>query len=158
MGAYGRLARAQHAMLKAVFPDPNKVVVLGDNYRGHETRRGTTSGTNVCQGLRRFVAQHRRVVLVNEHRTSKTCSGCGHELAWKPNAPRHQECASCHKEVERDMNAAVNMHAIWKQHVVNGERPSWLQFRSRVAQVEAVPAPSVAQVATASGSGVSVAV
>jgi len=50
----------------------------------------------------------RRVVQVNPHNTSQMCSGCG-EIAKKSLAVRVHHCPYCGLEMDRDLNAAVNI-------------------------------------------------
>jgi len=153
-----RQKNLEYALTKC-FPDPEAVVVLGDGYRGRPTQKGDKSGSNIGVGLRRVLAQRRRVVLVHEFRTSITCSRCDTRLTWPktttktkpkqgpsgagtgtrkpPPAKRNQICPGCKTEVERDLNAAVNMSRLWKQWITDRTRPGLLAFPSR----HSLPAP-----------------
>lgn len=50
----------------------------------------------------------RRVVQVNPHNTSQICSGCG-EIVKKSLTVRVHHCPHCGLEMDRDLNAAINI-------------------------------------------------
>jgi hypothetical protein len=136
--ANSRLQRKFHNLLTSCFPDPGAVVVLGNGYRGRPTPKGQKYA-NVCMGLRRMLAQQRRVVLVNEFRTTITCSNCDALLTWPkasgtpPVEGRKQTCPGCDAEVERDLNAAKNMARLWPAWIGDRSRPGRLAFPSSQA-------------------------
>ena len=51
------------------------------------------------------------VVIDRWHPSSKTCSQCGHLLAWLSLSTRHWTCPSCGSRHDRDINAAKNILA-----------------------------------------------
>jgi putative transposase len=51
------------------------------------------------------------VVKVNPRNTSQTCSGCG-EIVKKDLSERAHSCPSCGLILDRDHNAAKNIHAL----------------------------------------------
>lgn len=73
-----------------------------------------------------------KVLLVDEHRTSKVCSKCLNDL---PNGKRWQVriCKSCRIHWNRDMNAARNIRQVFIHIEQNkGERP--IQFKTKKQQ------------------------
>ena len=53
-------------IVRDVCPDPEGIVVWGAGFNGRAPRKGDTRGNNCVKGLRRLLARHRVVVLVNE--------------------------------------------------------------------------------------------
>jgi len=53
----------------------------------------------------------RQLVKVNPKGTSQKCSGCG-EIVPKTLAVRIHSCKACGLEIDRDENAARNIHAL----------------------------------------------
>ena len=51
--------------------------------------------------------KRKKVILVNESYTSKTCSNCG--TISNPGKSKIYECKKCKKKVGRDINAAKNI-------------------------------------------------
>lgn len=51
-----------------------------------------------------------QVVAVNAHNTSQACSGCGSIVSKRLNARVHR-CPDCGVELDRDVNAALNISA-----------------------------------------------
>ncbi len=51
----------------------------------------------------------REIVKVNPKNTSKTCSNCGYVLQQLPLSKRVFKCPSCGAEIDRDLNAALNI-------------------------------------------------
>ncbi len=62
----------------------------------------------------------RTIVLVDPRNTSKQCSQCG-ELVEKPLSDRVHQCPFCNCELDRDLNAALNILALGLQSL--GENP-----------------------------------
>ena len=55
----------------------------------------------------------RRLVVVDRwYPSSKTCSGCGHQLAALSLGCRHWQCPGCGTRHDRDVNAAQNILAV----------------------------------------------
>lgn len=52
----------------------------------------------------------KEVVLVDPRNTSKTCSRCGHRKEELKLSTRVFRCGSCGYEIDRDLNAAINIH------------------------------------------------
>lgn len=61
--------------------------------------------------------------------SSKTCSGCGAVKAKLPLSERTYRCEHCGAQIDRDLNAALNLAAL-AQHVA-GSGPETLNARSR---------------------------
>lgn len=53
------------------------------------------------------------VIFVNEMNTSKTCSCCGHKKDDLKLSDRVFKCDKCKIDIDRDMNAAINIKAVW---------------------------------------------
>jgi putative transposase len=49
-----------------------------------------------------------KVIICDEHYTSKTCGNCGH-LHMKLGSSKTFKCPQCHVEMDRDINAARNI-------------------------------------------------
>jgi len=64
----------------------------------------------------------RQVIFVNPKHTSQACSGCG-TIVKKDLSDRWHSCA-CGTELDRDTNAAVNILALGRKHLVVGTRPT----------------------------------
>jgi len=62
----------------------------------------------------------RTVILVNPRNTSKACSDCG-KLVEKTLSDRIHHCPSCNLEIDRDLNAALNILALGLQCI--GQNP-----------------------------------
>ncbi len=98
--------------------------------RGPDRPKGTTAapGRNVRAkaGLNRSILEQswgaildqlvykaawagRRVVTVRAAFTSQDCSACG-KRRTKPDGRERWQCENCHKEHDRDVNAAINIH------------------------------------------------
>ncbi len=58
----------------------------------------------------------RTVVAVNPAYTSQGCSQCGHRQKM-PLSSRRYICPCCHLEINRDVNAAKNIHALGLQSI-----------------------------------------
>ena len=130
---FGRTQRTQHVLLTDVFQDPNRIIVLGDGFRGgpNATTRGTKDGTVVTKSIRRLLSKHRKVVLADEFRTTLNCHNCGlngkiiTRLKWDDTI-RQQPCPRCGQQVERDLNASKNIAAVFSAKLLTGDRPPWL--------------------------------
>lgn len=115
MRKFQRVQRAFVGILK-LFPDPKVPIAFGKGYFGQRSRRGNRRGTPVMKCIRRMLAAVRRVVLVDEHRTSKMCSfGCGTEVEFLPKRRVRCPREDCQGNVEggfgdRDVDhATVNI-------------------------------------------------
>jgi hypothetical protein len=107
---------------------PVKAVFLGNNYSGSSSVAGVhTAGAPVNKKLRREMAKHVPVFLVDEFNSTKTCFHCGEVLKSMPKA-REKMCANpeCVGPVHRDMNAAWNIQKAVLSLVRTGERPAHL--------------------------------
>jgi len=62
------------------------------------------------------------ILFVNPYKTSQICSGCG-GVVKKDVSVRWHSCA-CGTELDRDMNAAVNILALGKKQVLAGTLPT----------------------------------
>jgi transposase len=78
------------------------------------------------QKFRRLCAKHRRVVLINEYKTSKTAHCCGTEVTRRGN--RVMECPRCKRKYDRDYNASINIKTCMLKWLVNGTRPTPLRI------------------------------
>jgi len=101
----------------------NKVCVLG-NAVFIASQRGLPPTPTLT--LRRYLARSGRVVLVDEYRTSKTCSVCGDEMHKHPGAWSIYHCKSCKITWSRDRNAALNIAHVYERHHAGQPRPAHL--------------------------------
>ena len=120
----GGLRRALALVVAKVVPDPNVLVAFG-NYPGRRCRHGDTAGPVAVKGLRRALARHRVVVVVDEFRTTLTHHQCGLEMTVCPE-DRHEKICPRHGQVDRDVNAGLNIREVLVEHVKSGSRPSYL--------------------------------
>ena len=120
---YGSTQSGMEKLLKMVAPAEDTILAYGNGYFGASARKGCQGGPPVCKSVRRYLARFRRVVLIDEFRTSVRSSCCGAVLPWSKGGPRTILCPGCGKEIERDVNAAQNMLAIWTSHLKDGSRP-----------------------------------
>ena len=82
----------------------------------------------------------KRVIVIDERATSKTCAVCGNMKGYFPLSERFYHCEICGFAIDRDQNAAMNImkrflshHALWMgyhqfqtavdnlRHTVNGK-------------------------------------
>jgi len=127
----------------------NVVVGFGDwNEKGHRKGHEQLKGIGFHKMIRNAGYE---VFLVNEHRTSKTCSNCKDgscecEYARKCNNPRPWKreevidrhglviCQRCKTLWNRDVNASLNIHDIMKETIAGRGRPSYF-LKSKVAEL-----------------------
>jgi transposase len=55
-----------------------------------------------------------QVIKVDPYKTSQVCSGCGKEGPHKDLSERVHTCEHCGLVLDRDVNAAANILAIWR--------------------------------------------
>ena len=111
---------------RVVQPDPNTVVFWGANFNGQRSLKGDRHGPSLTRALRRRFALTRRVVLVNEYLTSKTCCVCG--ARGEANLAREFVCDRCGTVTDRDWGAARNIDKVWRQYFYDGQRPAGLEI------------------------------
>jgi hypothetical protein len=138
---------------RETFGNPDKVVVgFGDwNEKGHRKGHEPLKGVGFHKMIRNAGYE---VFLVNEHRTSKTCSNCSNckdggfeceyfrkcnnPLPWKREEviDRHGLviCISCRTPWNRDVNASINIHNIMKSTIAGKGRPSYF-LKPKVAEL-----------------------
>ena len=110
-------------MVGLVAPDPNTIVAFGKAYCG-KNRKGGRVPVMAC---RRKLQSLRKVVLIDEFRTSKRSECCGAEAEPVHGQPRRMKCSACQLEFDRDTNAAKNMAKCLWQWAVDGSRPPGLE-------------------------------
>ena len=112
-----------------ISPECNKVVAMGRAYTGRRAKFGDCLPVSPVKMVARQLAKRCRVVMTNEHRSSKTHASCGHELSYAgaTGTTRLTTCAGCGAvDVERDLNAARNIaEALW-QYSVDHTSPAHL--------------------------------
>lgn len=135
---------------RETFGHPDNVVVgFGDwNEYGHRKGHEPLKGVGFHKMIRNAGYE---VFLVNEHRTSKTCSNCKDgscecEYARKCNNPRPWKreeviyrhglviCQRCKTLWNRDVNASLNIHNIMKETIGGRGRPSYF-LKAEVAEL-----------------------
>ena len=62
----------------------------------------------------------RKVVMVDPGNTSRTCSDCGYKKETLKLSERTFHCDSCGHEIDRDLNAAINIHNLGIKKVGRG--------------------------------------
>ena len=133
-----RLTRASNArrrlrtIVNEICPDPRTVVVFGANFFGwRHTPKGTVAGPAAVKAIRRELAKTRVVVLADEYMTSRRHHVCGSELAKREGDAdqREKHCLACGTDVDRDLNAALNILEVWREFIRSGARPEHLRRR-----------------------------
>lgn len=107
-------------------PNPASIIVVGGGYLGSRATKGCKA-TPVLQSLLRALAAKRRVVVVDEFLTSKTCAR--HKKRMVQSSQRGFTCNECGSEMNRDENAARNILEVFWAHVRGECRPEHLQRR-----------------------------
>ncbi len=75
----------------------------------------------------------KRVIVIDERATSKTCAVCGHKKIHLPLSERLYHCEICGLAIDRDQNAAVNIMKRFLSH--NALWTGYQQFLSAVANL-----------------------
>jgi hypothetical protein len=126
---YARQQKGVQRLLKCVnIPiGSTRIVAFGRAYTGRRAKFGDSMPVAPVKMVSRQLAKRCRVVLTNEHRSSKTHATCGRELdfAGAAGCERFTVCA-CGENVERDLNAAMNIAAALLQYSVDGTSPAHL--------------------------------
>ena len=125
----GRTRAIFARIINSIAPDPSTVVVFGGSYSGRGCMRGDTGGPTPVKALRRAIARHRVVIVVDEFRTTITHSACGGNLDPQPGDPtgREKYCPACGVNVPRDVDAACSIDSIWVSLATTGQRPAHLR-------------------------------
>ena len=132
--------RALQHVVTLVAPHPKTVVAFGANYFGRGCRHGDSAGPACVKAIRRMLAKHRRVVLIDEYNTTKMHYACRKELVphADPKLWHERSCVHCAQDfVHRDTNAALNILRVWTTYVqadVNAKteaRPTYLSRPTR---------------------------
>jgi hypothetical protein len=123
---------------KVLGTDRSKTAVLGSAVFGANMRG--MPPTPVL-GLRRYLAKRGNVVLVNEFRTSKTCSNCQNEMPRGRVAWGVYQCITtgCYTTWARDRNASLNIAACFVGHHHGQGRPMALRRQPRQPPPAALP-------------------
>ena len=133
-----RAARARRNMagvVNLVAPDPKTVVLFGANFFGRHCRQGDVAGPVAVKGIRRALAKQRVVISIDEFNTTKCHLECGQEMVQDPDDRHEKVCNRCRMKVDRDMNAARNIKAVWQHHLIyhDGTRPAHLTRPARLS-------------------------
>jgi len=120
--------RSMDRVVNTIAPDPKTIVVFGANFYGRPCRFGDVAGPVVVKGIRRKLAKHRVVVVVDEYNTTKCHLTCGQVMQTALHDAREKVCGTCGGvAVDRDRNAAENILAVWRSYVQNRTRPAHLR-------------------------------
>lgn len=84
------------------------------------------TATAPVRKLVRKLQQRCRVVVAYEYNTSAMSACCGERQEKKSN--RIMRCPSCTREMDRDINGAMNMMELLRQRITDGTRPKYLQW------------------------------
>ncbi len=122
-------------VVNKIAPDPTTVVLFGANFFGRGCVKGDVAGPVVVKGIRRALAKQRIVITIDEYNTTKCHLVCGRELERDPEDKHEKWCTYCTRKVDRDRNAAQNIRAVWRQHLVDGTRPAHLRRPVRTVQL-----------------------
>ena len=110
----------------------SKIIAFGKGYSGRKAQYGQSLPPAPVQMVIRELSKRCRVVMTHENRSSKTCAqdGCGAEVHFdgQRGDERVTTCRNCGKNLERDLNAAVNIASVLLQHSIDGKRPPHLMF------------------------------
>ena len=126
----GRTRAIFASIINRIAPDPRTVIVFG-SYSGRGCMRGDTRGPSPIKALRRAMARHRILIVVDEYKTTITHSACGDSeyLIQRANDPtgREKYCPICQVDVPRDVDAGCSIKSIFDSVVATGQRPAHLR-------------------------------
>ena len=124
----GRTRAIFASIINRIAPDPRTVIVFG-SYSGRGCMRGDTRGPSPIKALRRAMARHRILIVVDEYKTTITHSACGEYLIQRANDPtgREKYCPICQVDVPRDVDAGCSIKSIFDSVVATGQRPAHLR-------------------------------
>lgn len=151
--AYARRQSILDRVVEHLAPNPRTILAFGANFYGRRCETGNPptfvvfgrlwqcrvsqsdcwfvageKGRVPSRAIRRKLALHRRVVLVNEYNTSK--KSCCHGADTVDAGYRLKRCShpGCDQVWDRDVNGARNIRRCWEQHCTNGMRPAGLDW------------------------------
>ena len=110
-----------------IAPDPRAVVVFGAGFSGRSQTKGDKKGPVAVASIRAALASRRVVVMVDEYNTTACHLTCGTKMVEDEDDPHEKVCPRCEIKVDRDGNAAENIHLVWTSHITTGTRPSHLR-------------------------------
>jgi transposase len=143
-----------HTLCKRVVPDGKKTLVgFGDWSQQDGVIKKKPKAP--VKKFRKELRNYATVVRIDEFRTSKTCSGCGHKedmfhvKHWQRGYCRREgckkmglfkshevvRCQNCMKSWQRDHNAARNMFTLLMCKVKGEERPEVLSRKKKISPV-----------------------
>lgn len=105
---YVDMPKTSHRIVKRIVNEEKVLFLMGNwSQAGNSPIKGHVrwSKSKFIQALR----AHCTVELIDEFRTSKTCSSCYGDVSFEK---RMANCASCHLKLDRDVNAAKNIHYV----------------------------------------------
>lgn len=114
-------------MVAMIAPDPATVVVFGSGFLGRPCEPGDKGGPAPVKACLRALQRVRKVVMVNEFRTSKLSYCCGVQTAGTGQY-RVRRCTLCNAKFDRDFNAARNLKKCFVQHAQDGARPPGMEL------------------------------
>jgi len=83
-----------------------------------------------------------KVVKVDPYKTSQVCSGCLHEGPHKDLSERVHTCEKCGLVLDRDVNAAKNIRAIWQDGLKLRPAPKTKKPKTKTKNAQARTEPS----------------
>jgi NAD-dependent SIR2 family protein deacetylase len=113
--------------INMIAPDPRTVVVFGAGFSGRNQSRGDKKGPVAVASIRAALASRRVVVMVDEYNTTACHLVCGTKMVEDEDDPHEKVCPKCTIKVDRDGNAAGNMHLVWTSQITTGQRPTHLR-------------------------------
>ena len=132
MGNVGCVQRTREKVIRTISKNPTDVIAFGSGFKGQRAQRGAYT-TPVMKVLTDHLAKVRRVLAINEYFTSQKCHRCRKQLIDHPKHKREKCCPHCRRDVDRDLNAALNIRAVFRSWVEWGERPPYLRPLPRSA-------------------------
>ena len=106
---------------------PPPVVVFGTGFTGRSQSKGDQTGAIAVSSIRAALAARRLVVLVDEYNTTACHLECGNKMEKAKHDEHEKFCPVCQMDVDRDLNAGKNIHAVWTSQVTTGCRPAHLR-------------------------------
>ena len=111
-----------------------RVICWGNGSNGHN--RGCQPVPNKL--LLYHFSKRTPILLINEFNTSKLCHKCHNELskeALTPEGERIKSCTTCHLDLDRDVNAALNIKQVTLSYLNECKAPIWNQIQKSINDI-----------------------
>lgn len=120
--------KAYDAVAKSILgPKQDKIAVFGSAF----WKSGKGLPPSPVSAVRDYLSKKGTVIMVHEHLTSQRCSFCktqNHRMRRHPTKHGLFHCTNgCNRTWNRDVNAALNLAAIYRSYLNGNQRPEYLK-------------------------------